>query len=114
MLLHCFLWFYFFIGGCAASALLLRLVSSCGKWWLVSSPVGRLLIEGASLVVEPGPSGSWASVVAVARLQRQAPKLGHADLVALWQVGSFPDQESNPHLLLWQSESLPLSQQRSP
>ena len=111
--MHCFLWFYFFVDGRAASASLLRLVPSCGKWWLVSSPVGRLLIAGASLVVEPGPLGSWASVVAVARLKREAPKLGHADLVSLWQLGSSPDQESNPRLLLWQAESLPLSQQRS-
>ena len=47
---------------CTASSLLRGLLSSCGEWGLLSSCAALTAHCGASLVVERGLSGQWASV----------------------------------------------------
>ena len=79
-----------------------------------------------SLVVVPGFSLRWLLTVEH-RLQDMwaqqsqfpgsrelAHQLWHTGLVASQHVGVFPDQGSNPCLLHWQADSLPLSHQGSP
>jgi len=51
-----------FIFDCTGSSLLRGLFSSCGEWGFLSSAVHQLLTAVASLVVEHGLSGEWASV----------------------------------------------------
>ena len=80
------------------------LFSSCRELGLLFVAVLGLLITVASLIVEPGLWGTWASVVAVP---------GHK-LSCSTACGIFLDQGSNPCLLDWQANSLPLSHQENP
>ena len=79
---------YWFIFGCAGSLLLLRLFPSCHAQ---ASHGGALSYFRAQV---PGHAGS---VVVAYRLNCSSA------------CGLFPDQESNPRLLHWQMNSLPLS-----
>ena len=64
----------------------------------------------------------WNTGFRVYRLQQlwflgsraQAQQLQHTGLIAPQHVGSSRNQESNPRLLHWQADSLPLSHQGSP
>ena len=64
--------------------------------------VYSLLIAVAFLVAEHKVYGTWASVVVARGFS--------CSLVC----DIFPDQESNPCLLHWQADSLPLNHQGSP
>ena len=107
--------------GCAGSLLLCRLLSSCGKWGLLSSC-------GACATHCSGFS-CYRAVSRAFGLQQ----LWHVGSVVaapmLWNIGSvvvahgsscpaacgfFLDQRSNPCLLYWSADSLPLSHQGSP
>ena len=102
------------IFGYAGSSLLRRLLSSCGKWGLLShclvqaSPCRgfsccRARLEGAWVsAVEAHGAWSTSSVVVARRLSYSRAH------------GIFPDQGLNPCLLHWQSDSLPLSHLGSP
>ena len=72
----------------------------------------------ASLVAEHRPLGTWASVAVACGLGGcgfwALGQLSCTDFVALPHVESCPDQGSNPCLLHWQVDSLPLSHQGSP
>ena len=82
-------------------SLLCRPFSSCSKQCCCLFSVYRLLTAVASLVSE---HGRWdtGSVVEVDRLSCSTA------------CGVIPDQGSNPCLLRWQADSLPLSPQGSP
>ena len=71
-----------------------------GGYFLVA--VCRLLIAVASLAAEHQLQATRASVAMVHRFSCSVAR------------GIFPDQGSNPCLLHWQEDSLPLSHQRSP
>ena len=90
------------------------LFSSCGKWGLLLVEVRGLLTAVASLVTEHGLWGTQASVVVT-------PELCTTDSIVVAQglscssaCGIFLAQRSNPCLLHWQADSLPLSHQGSP
>ena len=63
--------------------------------------------RGCSRVAERGPSGAWASVVAVCRLQTMGSVVVVHGLSST-ACGIFLDLGSNPCLLQWQVDSLPL------
>ena len=105
---------YLFIFDIAGSLLLLWLFSSCDEWVLLSgysawaSHCGgfsccraQALGCPSSVVVAPGP-WSTGSVVAMHGLNCSSA------------CGIFPDQGSNPCLVHWQVDSLPLSHQGIP
>ena len=75
--------------GCAGSSLLRGLFSSCQEWGLLFIAVHRLLIVGASPILEYRLSCSQACRI-------------------------FPDQGSNLCSLHWQMHSKPMDHQRSP
>ena len=88
-----------FVFGCAGSLLMHGLFSSDGHHTVAASgAVGASSRSTGSAVVAPG-LWSAGSVVAVHRLSCSAA----------FRV--FPDQGSNPRLLHWQADSLPLSHQ---
>ena len=58
--------------------------------------------------------GMWASIAVVPRLQSTGSIVVAHRLSSYTACGILPDQGSNPCLLLWQVDSLPLSQQGSP
>ena len=72
------------------------------------------LIAVASLVAELGLSGTQALVIWLMGSRAQAQSLRCTRLVAPWYCGVFPVQGSNPCLLHWQADSLPLRHQGSP
>ena len=85
-----------------------------GSYSLVT--VCRLCIAVASFVVEDGLQGMQASlqhtglVVAAPGLWRTDSVVVAHSLSCCMACGIFPDQRSNPWLLHWQADSLPLSQ----
>ena len=108
--------------GCAGagSSLLHRLFSSYGKWRLLSSCGAwashcsgvsycgaRVLGTEASAVVRHGlrSCSAWA-------LEHRLNSLAHALSYSV-ACGIFPDHGSNPCLLHWQVDSLPLGHQAS-
>ena len=100
--------FYF-----AGSLLLCRLFSACGERGFA---IRTSHCHGFSCcgVWEYGLWGKWTSVVVVPKLQNT----GSADVVHRLSCsaacGIFLAEGSNPHLLSWQADSLPLSHQGSP
>ena len=90
-----------------------------GHYCLVA--VWELLIAVTSLV-EPRFWGAWASVVATRGLDSCSPgaleqrlnSCGALASLLCVVCGIFLDQGSNPCLLHWQADSLPLSHQGSP
>ena len=90
----------------------------------VGSPLAavlRLLSLAASPVVERGLRGARASVVAARGFSScSSPALSTGSTVVAQRLscsmagGIFPDQGSNPPLLQWQVNSLPLRHQGSP
>ena len=58
--------------------------------------------------------GSWAQQLWLPGPRTQTPQLRHTGLCLSTACGTFLDQGSNPCLLHWQVESLPLSHQGSP
>ena len=78
-----------------------------------------LVAVQASLVAEHGLQGTCSSVIATSAFSScgcQAQELWRTGLAAPWHVlrGILLDQGSNPCLLDWQMDYLPLSHQRSP
>ena len=83
----------------------------------------RLLIAVASFVVEHGLQSVWTSVVVGQGLSsRDSQALEHRlSTCGIWlscpaasgEDGIFPDQGSNPYLLHWQVDSVPLDKQGS-
>ena len=61
-----------------------------------------------------GSGASWASAVVAPGLQRAGSVVVARGLTCSVACGIFPDQGSNPCLLHWQADSLPLSHQGSP
>ena len=90
-----------FIFYCAGSLLHCRLFSSCCEGRLLSSRSAWALIELASLVTE---HTLWRTGLIVVLHRLSCSKTN----------GNFPDQGSNPYLLHWQVDSLPLSQLGGP
>ena len=94
---------YLFIFGCAGSSLLLGLSSSCSEQvshCRASLAAVRRLQGARAAVVSPGLE-STGSIVVTHRLSCSAA------------CGIFPDHGSNPCLLHWQANSLPLSHQET-
>ena len=60
-----------------------------------------------------GSGASWASAVVAPELQRAGSVVVARGLTCSVACGIFPDQGSNPCLLHWQADSLPLSHQGS-
>ena len=96
-------------------------VPSCGEWGLLSSCAALTAHCGASLVVERGLSGQWASVFVACGLSSFSSWiLEHRlnscarGLCSSAACGIFPDQGSNPHLPHGQADPLSLSHQGSP
>ena len=101
----------FIIFVCAGSSLLCRLLSSCGVWashcsgfsWCGAQVLGRL---GFSLATHGLRSGNSLA------LERRLSSCAHG-LSCSGACGIFSDQGSNPCLLYWQADSLPLSHEGS-
>ena len=74
----------------------------------------RLLIAAASLAQEHGLPGACASVVAVLGLQGTGSEVVELGLSCSEACGIFLNHGSNPCLLYWQADCLPLSCQESP
>ena len=112
-----FLFIHFY--GCAGSLMLCRLFSSSGEQGPLFIGMRRLLTAVACLVAE---HGCWlcrlwslqhgVSVLAVPGLSSAGSTVVAHGLCCA--CGIFPDQGSNPCLLHWQADSLPLSHQGSP
>ena len=75
--------------------------------------VCRLLTVVASLVSENGLYGTQAPVAAVPRLDCTGSVVRVHRLSCSMACGIFPDQGSNPCLLHWQADSLPVSHEGS-
>ena len=94
--------------GCAGSSLLHRLFSSCSKQRLLSSCGSASHCRGFS----------WfrvrASVVVALGLRTCCSQALEHRVSRSTACGIFPDQGSNPRLLPWQADSLPLSHLGSP
>ena len=104
---HCC--FHSFVVDRAGSRLLRGLFSSCVEWgYSVAAALG-VLTAVASLVAEPGLQGTRASLGAAPRLQSTGSVVVVHGLCCSVTYGIFPSQGSNPHLLHWQTDSLPLS-----
>ena len=83
--------------------------SSCGEQGLLSCCWAQAL----------GHTGfsswnTWAQYLQLPGPRAQAQELWYMALSCLVACGIFPDQGSNPCLLHWQADSLPLSRQGSP
>ena len=74
----------------------------------------RLLIAGASPVVEQGLQRAPALTVAAHGLQDAGSVVVANGLSCCLACGIFPSQGLNPCLLHWQADSLPLNHQGSP
>ena len=110
-----------FNSGCPASSLRggLSLVADSGGDSLVG--VQRLPVAAASPVAELRFWGAEAAAAAGCGPHGRGSRLWNTGLMAVVQGlrcsvahGISPDQGSNPGLLLWQADSLPLSHQGSP
>ena len=103
----------------AGSSLGCRLFASCGELGLLFMVVHGLLIAVASLAVEHGLEGPQASLVATHRLNNCSSwALEHVSSVAVAHrpscsiaCGIFQAQGSNPRLLHWQVDFVPLRHQ---
>ena len=88
--------------------------SSCGEWRLLSSCQMWLSHLGSF----PGCRGRALGCVGFSNWSSELWSTGSVveahRLSFIVTCGSFPDQGSNPHLLHWQADSLPLSHQGSP
>ena len=102
-----------FILDCAESSLLHGLFSSCGDWGLLVITVLGLLTAVASRVVDTG-SGCTGSVAAAPWLWRTSSIAVECRARSSNTCGISPGQGSNPCLLHWQADSLPLGYQGSP
>ena len=106
--------FIYFIFGCAWSSLLCTLFSSCGEWGLLSIfcswtyHCGGFPCCGAWPLecVSFSSCGSWV-------LEHRLVVVMLA-LICSMACGILPDQGSNPCILHWQADSLPLSYQKNP
>ena len=67
-----------------------------------------------SLVAEHGLQGAWAPAVAAPGLCSSGSVVVACGLNCSAACGIFPGQGSNPRLLHWQADSLPLSHRGSP
>ena len=76
--------------------------------------VRRLLIAVVSLAAEHGPWGARSLVVVAPGLWIAGSVVVAHGLSCSLAYGIFLDQGSNPCLLHWQEDSLPLSYQGSP
>ena len=107
--------------------------TSCSEWGLLSNCGSRASYGGGFFIAEPWLQSTWASAVAAPRLYstgsiavahgrscsqhggsshiRDRTRGTRAQLLTAW--GLFPHQGSNPCLLHWQADSLPLSHQGS-
>ena len=101
-----------FIVGCAGSSGCtgFSLVAGSGSYFLIA--VHRLPIAAASLAEEHRLQGAWASAVAVHGLQGTGSAVVVLGLSCSEACGI--EHGSNPCLLYWQADSLPLSCQESP
>ena len=88
------------------------LVLESGGYSLVG--VCELLIAVTSLVAEHSLQGTQAAVVVVPGLWSTGSVVVAYRLGCFTACGSLPKQGSNPCLLHWQANSLPLSHQGSP
>ena len=89
-----------------------RAFSSCGERGLLSLRCVGFLLWRLLLLQSMGSRcagssscGSWAQQLWLAGSITRAQQLWHPGLVALWHVGSSPDQGSNPCPLYWQADS---------
>ena len=82
-----------------------RAFSSCGERELPFVAVHGLLTVVASLVAEHGLQACGLQQLWHAGSRAQAQQLWRTGLVALWHVGIFLDQRSNPCPLHWQVDS---------
>ena len=111
--------FYLFIYGCARSSLLCGLFSSCSEQGqLCSCNAWASYCIGFSCCGAQGmfrlqQLGHLGSVVVAPGLSTGSVIVAHK-LSCSAACGIFPDQGSNPCLLHWQANSLPLSHQGSP
>ena len=103
-----------FIFGCAGSSLLCRLSLVAVNRGCSLVLVHWLLIAVASLVAEYKLYGTRASIVAASGPQSTGSIVVVHGLSCFTACGIFLDQGSNPCLLHWQVDSLPLSHQESP
>ena len=109
----CILNFYLFIFSCAGSLLLHWLFSSCGEWRTLRCSVRASHCSGFSCcrAQAVGCRGfrSCSSLALMLRLIVAVHELSCSTA-----YGIFPDRGSNPCLLYWQEDSVPLSHQISP
>ena len=111
---------FLFIFGCTGSSLLRGLFSSSGEQGLLSSCSGQASHCGGFSCCGARAQGTWASaavahgsVVVVPRLS-STNSVGVAHrIICSMAHGILLSQESNPCLLYWQVDSLPLSHQGS-
>ena len=95
------------------------LFSSCSEWGLPASwSVGELLIA-VVFCLRARALGTWTSVVVVPGLSNcSSQALDTGSVVVVHRLscpmacGVFLNQESNPPLLHWQADSLPLREPR--
>ena len=110
--------FYLFIFGCAGSSLLCGLFFSCSKWGLLSSSGAWASHCGSFSYCGAQDLGVKATIVATHEL-RSCGSWAPEQVAVVHRLscsvasGIFPDQRSNPCLLHWQMDSLPLSHQGS-
>ena len=109
-----------FIFGCAGSSLPCVFFPSCGKQGWLSGCGALVLPAVASLAAQRGSRArglQWlwheGSAVAAHGLESTGSIILAHGLSYYMSSGIFPDQGSNPRLLHWQADSLPLSHQGS-
>ena len=97
---------------CPGSSMLLKFFPSCGKWGPLSNCAAWASHSGAFSMQSTG-SGAQAQDL---RLRLESAGLGLAAHTLSWSAacGILPGQGSNPCLLPWQVNCLPLSHQGSP
>ena len=106
--------------GCAGSSLPSRHFFSCGEQWLLSScgawvsHCGGFSCAARALCTQALQLRCVGSVVVAPGLQSTGLVLVAHEYSCSVACGVFPDQGSNPSLLHWQADALPLSYQGSP
>ena len=115
-LIHLFLktQFYLFIIGCAGSHCCSGFSVAVVTGGCSLAAVLGILTAVVSLVAEPGSRAFRVRWLCLPGPGAQAPWLWPRSRVALQACGIFLDRGSNPCLLHWQVDSLPLSHQGSP
>ena len=91
--------------------------SSCGKQGLLSGCGLWISVCRSFCCCGAQALGTRASLPEAHGLSNVAPRLQNTGLIVVvhgLSCSIFPTQGSNPHLLHWQVDSLPLSHQRSP